>query len=418
MTSSPPHAQLLEAAGFIAGPPAIKGIPLWRTAGIRSVRLLVERFLDLVANHGRPTVVEHPFLASASADRDVFGSYDNSYELLDLAGQPGTQFRSDNIVSSVHRLRSADHDQSVVSVGTILRHNPGKTLPLFRDRSIWPVVELNQLATEREALELLDFYALVMEDLLWSIGIPSVTVHTPELSSYGKKTYLTVTALPDKRPTVLATLYILSEEIRSALGVDEDVIDVGFTGKLLGTTAMLHVDARGLVLPSTIAPVQVGVTLAADTRGSRSDRWLAALEQSGIRCDTSTATGGNGRARAERAWHRRGVPLVIGLDRTPGSVTVCTRKPLVRTELMNLPGPNQVRALLAESDTRLRDGAAQVFDSAMAEGGHLRSLCRSCADAADVAPFGHVVTSAPVHCERCSDTQAQRLFVSDEGRFY
>jgi len=416
--SSLPHVQVLEAAGFIAGPPTIKGIPLWRTAGIRSVRLLIDIFLDLAASREDLTVVEHPFLASTVANREVFGSYDNIYELLDLPEHPSTQFRSDNIVSSVHRIRSADRDDPVVSVGTVVRRTPGKTVPLFRDRSVWPVIELNQRASSQQASEMLDFYALVIEDLLWSIGIPSVTVQTPALSSYGKKTYLTVTALPDKRPTVLATLYILADEIRSALGVREDLIDVGFTGKLLGTAAMLHVDARGLLLPSTIAPVQVGVTLAANGERSRSEQWLAALRRSGIRCEISTENGVNGRARAERAWHRRGVPLVIGLDRSPGSVTICARKPLVRTELLNLPGPRQVWDLLSVADARLRDCAREVFDSAMEDGGHLRSLCRRCADAAGLAVFGHVVASAPAHCEQCSDVPAQRLFVSNEGRFY
>ncbi|WP_329057959.1 hypothetical protein [Amycolatopsis sp. NBC_01480] len=414
--SAPPYVRALEAAEFIMGPPSIKGIPLWRGAGLRAVRLLIEGFLTLVAQRDEAEVVEHGFLASAEANRQVFGSYANVYELVVVPGKPGMQFRSDNIVSSVGLLRREGRRTPVVSVGSILRDSPGKTPPLFRDRNIWPVVELNQLADEGEASALLDFYATVLEDLLWSIGIPSITVKTPELASYGKTTYLTVAVLPNKRPTVLATLYVLADELRLALGERHDVIDVGFTGKLLATAAMVHADVRGLALPSTIAPVQVGVTLA--ERGDRAERWLAELHGAGLRCETAFASGSGGRARAERSWHRRSVPLVIGLDRTTGSVTVCTRSPLHRAELPDLPSPQQVRDLLAGSDARLAGTAKRLFDAAMDEGEYLRSMCEPCAEAADLAVFGVVVPSPRVRCERCGDSKGQRLFISDEGRFY
>jgi hypothetical protein len=411
--SAPPYVRALEAAEFIMGPPSIKGIPLWRGPGLRAVHLLIDGFLKLVAGRQEADVVEHGFLASSEANKEVFGSYANVYELADL---PGKQFRSDNIVSSVGLLRREGSGAPVVSVGSILRDSPGKTPPLFRDRNIWPVVELNQLVNGEESVELLGFYATVIEDLLWSIGIPSVTVETPALASYGKTTYLTVAVLPNKRPTVLATLYVLADELRLALGERHDVIDVGFTGKLLATAAMMHVDARGLALPSTLAPVQVGVTLSAGS--DRSERWLEELRGNGLRCGTVLANGPGARARAERSWHRRSVPLVIGLDRTPGAVTACTRVPLERAELTELPSPRAVRELLAAGDARLAKTARRLFDSAMGEGGHLRSMCGPCAEAAGLAVFGVVVPSPRVRCERCGDSAGQRLFISDEGRFY
>ncbi|MEC3978043.1 hypothetical protein [Amycolatopsis sp. H20-H5] len=415
--SAPPYVRALEAAKFIMGPPSIKGIPLWRGAGLRAVQLLIEGFLALVARREEAAFAEHGFLSSAEANKEVFGSYANVYELLDVPGHPGTQFRSDNIVTSIARLQREDSAAPVVAVGSILRDAAGKTPPLFRDRNIWPVVELNQLADSDKALELLGFYATVIEDLLWSIGVPSVTVETPALASYGKTTYLTVAVLPNKRPTVLATLYILADELRVALGEQHDVIDVGFTGKLLATAAMVHVDARGLALPSTIAPVQVGVTLSAGNDQAQSAQWLEELRAGGLRCETTLAGSQGARARAEQAWHRRSVPLVIGLDRTPGAVTTCTRLPIKRTELPELPSPQAVHDLLAAGDARLAKTARRLFDSAMDEGGHLRSRCDSCAEDAGLAVFGVVVPRTPVRCERCGTT-GQRLFISDEGRFY
>ncbi|MFC0542584.1 hypothetical protein [Kutzneria chonburiensis] len=411
--AAPPYAQALHAAEFITGPPMIKGIPLWRAAGIQAVRLLTDLFLDLVARHGEPTVLQHGFLADAAAGRQVFGAYDNVYDVRDLPGHRGVQFRSDNIVTVVTGWSRAAQRGPVVSIGEVIRDAPGKTPPLFRDRSIWPVVELNHIVAAADAESLLTAYATIVEDLLAAIGIPTVTVRTPALAGYGKLSYLTVAVLPNKRPTVLATLYVLTDELRSALGVEQDVIDVGFTGKILATTAMLHADARGLVLPSAIAPTQVGVTLPPE---HGADDWLSRLRAGGLRCDVVVAGQAAGRDRAERAWHRRGVPLVIGLGRAREAVAVCTRLPMARVELPELPEPQQVRDLLAAADARLATRATAVFESGMAEGGHLRSVCGSCSR--DLAVFGAVVPGVAGHCDTCGGPAGEQLFVSDEGRFY
>jgi hypothetical protein len=416
---NPSYVRALEAAEFIMGPPAIKGIPLWRRGGILAVRLLAERFLALIARQESPASVEHDFLASSKANRRIFGQYAaNVYEIADLPGNPGMQFRSDNIVSTVAQLQHDRQDAPVVAIGSVIRNAPGKTLPLFRDRSVWPVIELNQLADSERAPALLDFYAKVLEELLWWCAIPSITVQTPALASYGKTTYLVVAVLPNKQPTVLATLYILSDELRLALGERRDVIDVGFTGKLLATAAMTHMDARGLVLPAAIAPTQVGVTLSADSDAARYGPWLEALRRAGLRCATTRATRSDKRASAERAWHRKGVPLVIGLDRTPGSVTVCSRTPLERTSLPELPGAQRISDLLDAGDARLAATARRVFDSALVDGGHLRSMCQPCTEAAGLAVFGAVIPQTPVLCERCGQAGGRRWFISDEGRFY
>ncbi|WP_194923941.1 hypothetical protein [Catenulispora pinisilvae] len=410
-----PYVLDLQAAGFIARSPEIKGIPLWRNAGIRAVDLLVEEFMTAVAGHGRPAVWQHGFLADAKAADRVFGSYDNVYNVLDLPGHPDGQFRSDNIVTTVARLRREGRRGPVVSVGTVIRDAPGKTPPLFRDRSIWPVVELNRIVAPADASALLASYAAACERFLAAIGIPSLTVQTPVLSDYGKLTYLVVAVLPNKRPTVLATVYVLSDKLRTALGSDGDVLDVGFTGKVLATAAMLHADARGLALPSTVAPIQVGITAAA---ADDVTEWVARLRAGGLRCDLAIAGRPARRISAERTWHRRGVPLVIGVGPGRGSVSAGTRLPLRRDARRELPEPDEVRALLAQSDARLFARARRVFDAGMAQGAHLRSMCGDCARGEGLAVFGVLVPKAAVTCESCGSTAGERLFISDEGRFY
>jgi hypothetical protein len=414
-----PYIQGLEAAEFIMGPPAIKGIPLWRGRGIEAVRLLVETFVDLVRARHPVSVVEHGFLASQADNRRVFGDYGNVYELLDAPGNPDALFRSDNIVSSLAQLDREQAAGPLIAVGTVLRHFPGRTAPLFRDRMVWPVVELNQLAAGDTAAEVLDFYRSVIEEMLRNISIPSITVCTDELSSYGKLTYLVVTALPNRRPTVLATLYVLADELRKALGQHQDIVDIGFTGKVLATAAMVHKDSRGLMLPSAVAPVQLGVTVGPDTDLSHCQNWFQELDDAGIRHDVVRVSASNAsRARAERSWHRKGVPLVLGLDRSPGSVVLCSRLPRERVQLSGRPDPHTVRSHLDAHDERLLGSAQRLLTATTDRNGHVRTLCGPCAADLGSSVFGHIVPVATGRCEQCGADRGRTHFISEEGRFY
>lgn len=413
------YVRSLGAAEFLLTQPSVKGIPLWRGHGIRAVHLLVQRFATLAAARHPVKVVEHPFLASASRNREVFGEYDNVYELLDVQGDADLQMRSDNIVPNTALLRRKEAPESLIAVGPVVRDAPGKTPPLFRDKHIWPVVELNEVCSQEQSEQALDFYRAVLEDLLRSAGIPALTIETPALAAYGKKTYLTVSALPNRRPTVLATLYVLADRLRAALSDGDEVVDVGFTGKVFATAAMLHEDGRGLVLTSSTAPVQLGVIAAGSTPPGTLDRWLKALDDAGVRCRVEVAhPGTSARDRAERRFLRRGTPLVIGLDRTPGAIVACTRQPLSRTTLRSLPSPAEVITLLNDHDDRVYRSARQVFDRTMHGNGHLRTLCDPCADTAELPVFGTVVPEVRQPCETCTEPTGRQLFISEEGRFY
>ncbi|AGL19160.1 hypothetical protein [Actinoplanes sp. N902-109] len=415
--ATPPYVQALEAAGLLMGRPAIKGIPLWRGPGLAVVRLLVQRFAGIVRERYAAPLVEHDFLASQADNRQVFGDFGNVYEIVDLAGNADAQLRSDNIVSSVGLLDRGAAPAALIAVGSILRHFPGRTAPLFRDRLIWPVVEVNQLAPAPDAPAVLDFYRGAVERFLAEIAIPAITLRTDALDAYGKRTYLTVAALPDGRPTVLATLYLLAEQLQQALGSERDVVDVGFTGKVLATVAMVHTDNRGLMLPAALAPVQVGITVDAGTDLADHGRRLAALQRAGIRFAVRrAASSSRSRSRAEKAWHRQGVPLVLGLDRTPGSVVLCARRPLRRETLAAFPGPEQLRARLDEHDAALRAHAQRLLDRVVAE--QVRVLCTSCAGHDDLPVFGAIEPPVPGICDACGGKHAHAVFVSAEGRFY
>ncbi|MGW7723100.1 hypothetical protein ACWGJ6_07090 [Streptomyces canus] len=380
-----------------------------------AVRFLIERLTALTSERFAPTVVEHGYLMPSEEYSGVFGDYGNVYGLAGApAGFPAL-LRPDNLVTNVGRLLQAQDPGPRIAVGGILRDAPGKTPPLFRDRFIWPAVQLTHRVGDTEAQQGLDFYSRVVETLVTELALPVVTVRTPALADYGRVTHLAVSVLPDGRPTVLATLYLLADRLRTALGDQLQILDIGFTGKLIALCAMLHHDARGLALPSMLAPVQVGITVA--DSGDALAPWLARLTHRGIRWSLSRPCGGEkARSRAEARWHRLGVPLVIGVDREPGAVIRATRLPLRREPLLGLPEPDRILADLAAHDDRLTRATMRLFTTALRDGGFLRDACETCAKSLPV--FGVLVPERRRPCESCGAADGTALFISEQGRFY
>ena len=410
------YVRALERAEFVMGGPRMKGIVVWLGNGLSAVRQLVEAFVNLVGRQYAPSVVERGFLADPTDYRAVFGSYKNVYEVDSAEPQFGGKlFRPDNLVSTVAELRAVDSNEPRISIGGLLRRFDGQTMPLYRDRHIWPAVQLTQRVSPSDAVSLLDHYRVLVEELCGMLGLATVTVRTSEMADYGKITDLVVTALPDGRPTVLATLYVLADRLRTALGDEKDIIDVGFTGKLIATCAMMQRDASGLVLPSVLAPVQVGVTAGPATDLPRLRSWLEKTAAGGVRTATHVATGV--RNRAERRWHALGVPLVIGLDRGgPGDVRAVVRAPRTRSVLAGMPDLTAVRRELAGHDARLLTTGQKQFDAAMCAGRHVRNLCPDCS--AGLPVFGELVPIIAVRCASCGSAHGRRLFISEPGRFY
>lgn len=413
------YVRALERAEFILGPPRTKGTVIWSGAGMSAVRHLVGAFRSLVAERYAPTLVEHGFLADGPAYRAVFGGYANVYEVApEAARHGGSLLRPDNLVTTVAGLRAAGTVEPRIAVGGLLRRFDGSTPPLFRDRYIWPAVQLTQRVAPGQALAILDFYRVVVERLFARVGLPAITVRTPTLADYGRVTYLVVSALPNGRPTVLATLYVLAAKLRRSFGEDLDLIDVGFTGKVIATCAMLHADTRGLLLPSALAPIQVGVTARPWTDMARVDGWLKTVRDDGVRAEVRVAARtDNSRNRLERRWHARGVPVVVGLDQRRGAAVVrATRGPLLRAALPGLPDAERLRADLADHDARLLRAGQRVLSRSVSHGRYLRTACAACADQLPV--FGTVVPPQRGPCEMCVAATGQLVFVSEEGRFY
>ncbi|MFD8248517.1 hypothetical protein [Nocardia sp. NPDC059691] len=400
------YERLLAEAQIITPTTYTAGLPVWRERGLVAARLLIDRYTQEVSEHlGKPLLVEHPFTLPAAPYRAIFEEYQNIYraEVPDI-GQ--AVLRPDNMHANVDLLRRTAGPGPVIATGGLLRSMRRGASPLFRDRYMWPAVQLNQLVPPSDSRSVLDVHQSVLERTFRAAGLPVVSVQTDALSSYGRTCYLTVSCLPDGRPTVLSTSYIMSDRYRSALGGSDDVIDIGFTGKVIALIALHHWDSHGLQLPTSLAPTQVGVITDGEIPSID-----AAYQQSGLRVSILRT---RQRQRAERRLFRIGVPVLVGLHRD-GGVRLTSRAPLKREQYRTAPAPHLLRDELAAYDDRLLSRAQRRFDRGLRDTALLRGMCRSCATSAPV--FGWTIPDRLRECGDCG-LPGREALVAPSGRFY
>lgn len=411
-----PYQEALCAAGLLMPDGYFQGNTVWRERGLEAVRLLVEAYVARLREFSSPTVVEHDFLLPDRSYRAVFPDYENVYMVPGLSPDSGGWvLKPDNMVASVRAL-GGRQSEPIVAVGGLLRRYAGAVEPLFRERYIWPAVQMTQIVPASDCELLLDLHQTALEALMHDLALPVVSVRVEGLSAYGSRCYLTVGCLPDGRPTVLSTSYVMSSRRRSALHARGEVLDVGFTGKLLALVAMHHRDHRGIALPSQLAPVQIAVVGTAES--GFAPRWLHELRDVGLRVvpQQENLASVRRRWRAERRWHRSGAPLVITCNGLATGV-LTRRLPLDRTPLDRRFGAAKVHAELDGYDVRLRTLTEQRFRRVFTDRRLLRTYCRDCSTSRGLAVFGVVTPHRAGACELCS-RPGSVVLVSERGRFY
>jgi hypothetical protein len=413
----PAYHRALVGAELLAPDTFGGGVSVWRQRGLQLVQLLVESFLTRVRQIAEPTFVEHPFLQERDEYDKIFPSYTNVYRTLP-DGPASRVLRPDNLHRNGALLR-AGTPGPIVSVNGLLRVMRGGVTPLFRERYIWPAVQLNCLVDRHDGAALMDRYRWALESTFTALGLPVISVSTATLSSYGRLCHLTISCLEDGRPTVVATSYLMADAYRRALDVDRDVVDIGFTGKVLALAAMHHRDHFGLQLASAVAPTQVGLVYEAEAGTGGAPRWADAARAAGIRVDLEPIQTDVPfrRHRAERRLLRRGTPLVVGVRSGSDAVRLAERAPLRRRDFGSMPSTAQVAEALRAYDERLVDRARQHFEQSLEKSGALRALCGGCARNGRLPLFGWVEPARWAPCVGCCGPGRQAL-ISERGRFY
>lgn len=395
------YTEQLERADIIASPGAGKGLPMLLPWGLGVLRRLTDAFASELACL-YPLRLRAPRLLRDADGYDAevaeFGGFDGVYRLRH--GSSASIVRPDAAVDNLieaRRAAEAGWDGAVLSVYQGFRAVKGLTPPLFRDRCIWPFIQMNRLVraahVERASLDVV--HALLR--LFESLGIWVRVVCQGPWKSYARRLYEAVAILPDGRPTVVAMFYVVGDSYRRAAGISSEweAFDIGISQKPLAVLALGSGASSGVSLPSRLSPVHAVVASEAGSwpvQVPRDDNVLA------VSLDIP---------EWPRAWQRRGVPILV---ESRGERVRC-RLTLGRWQAW--PREHSFDDLVAASDRLLLQRSAAIAE-AHAER-WFRVLCSACRPAQGIC--ADVVPAETGACASCGRTGRLSL-VLDAAQFY
>ena len=191
----------------------------------------------------------------------------------------------------------------------------------------------------------------------------------------------------------------------------------GVSTRLIGALIMAHGDARGLVLPPVVAPVQaILIPIAAKKEGvlEAVDALKAELLAAGIRADADKSDNSPGWKFNE--WEMKGVPLRIELgprDIEAGKMTLVRRDTHEKIEAPLENAAETVRKLLADIQSNLLESARRRKEERVVAAGSVEELLRG-------VEGGNFVKAGWCGCRECEDkikeqtAASARVIVEDE----
>ena len=238
------------------------------------------------------------------------GGFNNIYKLLTDEGM--MVVRPDAAISNlaiVARSYSNGGPGQIVACFQGFRNISGSTVPLFRDRFIWPFVQFNRMVPASDLPRAIDYTCRRLAAFFDALCLPVRIVDMGPWKKYARRLYCAVAHMPDGSPTIAAMFFVAGDSYRRQCSIPEnlDALDIGITEKVLSLIAMRHADEVAMRLPSALAPIQVVLTEQAAASLQKSARDFCF---DGLRVAISPDS-----KKAFVGWRRRGVPLQIHLGR-------------------------------------------------------------------------------------------------------
>ncbi|MDA1477633.1 hypothetical protein [Bacillus changyiensis] len=227
--------QYLEDSSFLYAGGYGKGIPVYSRKGLDVIYRFVDVFRKIVNDEGLNVIeLKHTKLVDKN---DFLKMYKDINDYTDEIVEYGEKLvMSDVLINSFKYLKDHFENQtkSVFTCSSVYRDKANKLTPLYKDKNIFPVVQLDQIVKKDNDHENIKKLKKIYKNFFASIGIEIAFLETQEVPSYAKYELYFVTH--DKGSlTKLGMIYVLSDQFKKNLKIDGDVelFDSGFSGKTL-----------------------------------------------------------------------------------------------------------------------------------------------------------------------------------------
>lgn len=303
---------ILVRADVLSTTPIASGYPYWLPFGTRVAERIDALYSEELKRRIDFVEMEPPLLVDRQSYVDaVSASYDYQNMLWwQPPDAPAVLVRPDNLFAATQALAKTPCHLPVVMQGSLYRSETGNLWPLVRDRHMWRTTQVVHWLDGADATEAYLLHTRVFGRLMRRLGIPTIFVDCPPLREHSERRMLTFTPTAVDELTLTSTGYLLSPSLVERLGLSGQLLDFGFTAKLLAVAVALTSDEVGLVLPTDLAPDVVVV-------GYRdpSDREAAERLADDLRAVTPrVAVDHRPWGSVRRSQRRHGTPILVLVD--------------------------------------------------------------------------------------------------------
>ncbi len=240
---------------------------------------------------------------------------------------------------------------------------------------------------EKETLDILNLYARFAEECL---ALPVIIGRKTEREKFAgaEETYGMEAMMQDGKSLQAGTSHHFGDKFARAYDIqflDSDgthkyawQTSWGVSTRLIGALIMAHGDARGLILPPVVAPVQVIVLPIAQHKAGVEEAARSVIDRlvaAGVRCEGDFSDQTPGWKFNE--WEMKGVPLRLEIgprDIENGVVTVVRRDNGEKSVVKNEEIEGVVRQLLKDVHNSMYRKAESFRDSRIKEAHNLDAL--------------------------------------------
>lgn len=274
---------LREAEIYDYGRYPVKGMGVWLPYGFKLRRYVLDILRNLLDSSGHeeillPLLVPEPILAKESEhvrgfEDEVYWVTHGGLDPLDvkLALRPTSEtplsYMESYWIKSYKQL-----PKKYYQVVSIFRYETKATRPMLRVREVTTFKEAHTLHesfedSERQIKEAIKIYKQFFDEL----GIPYLISKRPEWDKFAGAIYTIAfdTLLPDGRALQIGTVHNLGQNFTKAFEVriqkrNQEIdyawqTSYGISERAVASLISVHGDAKGLVLPFKVAPIQVVV---------------------------------------------------------------------------------------------------------------------------------------------------------------
>lgn len=342
----------------------------------------------------------------------------------------------------------ADLPIRVYQTVSVFRYETRSTKPLIRDREIWPFNEAHTLhATPDEAEEQVKIGVEIYRELFRRLALPYLLVRKPtwELFPGAVMCFEFYTMMPDGKLLETGSVNNLGQSFSKVFDITFEKEDgthdhayqtcYGQSERLLASVIAIHSDDHGLVLPSSIAPIQaVIVPISYTGDAEKVTDYVATVEkrlqEGGFRVtlDSSAMTPGE----KYYHWERKGVPIRVEVgprETKKKIVTIVRRHTLQKREVPLEDLTSELKEALEEVDNdllmwaedQLRASINHITNLSEIQEGRIlcapfcgEERCRDIIEAASVEIIGLSLKEnvAPTRCIACDNQATESVYIA------